>query len=337
MKKIIISLLRGPSQVMFQANAATGVLILAGILWGAISGGHTEVAVGAIVGLVTSTLTGYLLRLPHDEGEAGLWGFNGVLVGIAVMTFLRSNPLAWVVLIFTSAMTTWVRQALNNVGGVHKSNSFTFPFVLCTWLLLASSRIFEGLDGVGLSHPMLPSIHHFDISAIPPTSIWEAIEWPLRGVGQIMLIDSWVTGLLFLLGLLVSSPWAALWTFVGSAVGTYGALLMGASEVAVTSGLYGFSPALTALAIGCVFYRPSWRSAIWAVLGAVATLLVCAAFNLMLEPLGLPSLTAPFCLATWLFLLPLLKFDDDKTEGEDHSSWHKKEHSLQQKQQHSSS
>lgn len=327
---MIISLLRGPSQVMFQANAATGVLILAGILWGAIAGGHIEVAVGAIVGLVTSTLTGYILGLPREEGEEGLWGFNGVLVGIATMTFLRSTPLSWAVLIFTSAMTTWVRQGLNNVGGVHKSNSFTFPFVLCTWLVLASSRIFEGLDGVGLSHPMLPAIHHFDIAALPPSSLWEALVWPLRGVSQIMLIDSWVTGLLFLVGLLVSSPWAALWTFIGSAVGTYGALLMGGSEVAVSSGLYGFSPALTALAIGCVFYHPSWRSALWALMGAVATLIGAAALNLALEPLGLPALTAPFCLATWLFLLPLLKFDHSKAEGEDHSSWHRRRHSTNQ-------
>ncbi len=324
MKNIIYGTLRGPAQVMFQPNVTTGVLFIAGILWGARASGHVEVAAGAIVGLIISTLTGCLLRLPREEGEIGLWGFNGILVGCALMTFLGSNVLSWIALIICAAMTTWVRTGLNNITAAHKVNSFTFPFVLCTWVFLAASRLFEGLDEVALSHPMLPTAHIYDFVATAPESLWEGIKWVLCGISQIMLIDSWVTGLLFLIGLLISSPWAALWALVGSAVGTYGALLYGAAESAVESGLYGFSPALTAIALGCTFYTPSWRSALWALLGTIGTLFVQAATNLFLEPLGLPALTAPFCLTTWLFLLPLLKLDKTKEEKEDHTEWHTK-------------
>ena len=324
MKNAIYGTLRGPAQVMFQPNVTTGVLFIVGIFWGAIANGHAEVAIGAVVGLIASTLTGYILGLTHEDGEVGLWGFNGILVGCAMMTFLGSSVLSWIALIICAAMTTWVRTALNNIGAAYKVNSFTFPFVLCTWIFLAASRLFAGLDEVALSHPMLPATHFYDFVASPPTSLWEAIEWPLRGVSQIMLIDSWVTGLFFIVGLFISSPWAALWAFVGSAVGTYGALLYGASETAVASGMYGFSPALTAIALGCTFYTPSWRSAIWALIGTIGTFFVQAATNLFLEPLGLPALTAPFCLTTWLFLLPLFKFDRAKKESEDHTEWHKK-------------
>ena len=324
MKQVVNGTFRGVAQVMFQPSTIGGVLMLAGIFWGAIAGGHAEVAVGAFVGLIVSTLTGYILALPEEDGAVGLWGFNGVLVGAAMMTFLGSTPLSWAALVFCSAMTTWVREGLNKIGAAHKVNSFTFPFVLCTWFFLAASRVLVGLDDVSLSHPMLPAIHHFDIAAAPPTSVWEGLEWSLKGVGQIMLQDSWVSGLFFLAGLLVSSPWAALWAFIGSSIGTYGALLFGASEVAVSSGLYGFSPALTAIALGCVFYHPSWRSALWAVLGTIATLFIQAAVNVFLEPLGLPALTAPFCIATWLFLLPLFNLDRSKQTETNHSSWHKK-------------
>jgi urea transporter len=324
MKKEFMAILKGPAQVMFQPKTATGVIILVALFWGAIISHTPEVAFGGLAALVISTLTGYLLGLPLHEGEAGLWGFNGVLVGCAFMTFLGNTPLGWLALVLCSAMTTWVRSGLDRVGSSHKVSSFTFPFVLCTWIFLAASRVLEGLDGVGLSHPMLPAIHHLDTAASAPSSVWEGIEWVLEGVSQIMLIDSWLVGLLFIIALLVSSPWAALWAFVGSAIGTYGALLFGGSEVAVSSGLYGFSPALTAIALGVTFYKPSWRSALWAVLGAAATLFVQAATNVFLEPLGLPALTAPFCLTTWLFLLPLLRFDKHKAEEEDHSTWHRK-------------
>lgn len=322
MKKEFMGLLKGPAQVMFQANAGAGLLILIGLFWGAIANGVPEVAIGGLVGLIISTLTGYLLRLPVLDGEAGLWGFNGVLVGCAFMTFLGNTPLGWLALAIAAAMSTWVRTGLNRIGAAYKVNSFTFPFVLCTWIFLASARLLAGLDEVGLSHPMLPAIHHIGDVASSPSNLWEWLEWPLRGVGQIMLTDSWITGLFFLAGLALSNPWAALWTFIGSAIGTYGALLYGGSQVAVSSGLYGFSPALTALALGCVFYRPSARSALWAIMGAIATLFTQAATNLFLEPLGLPALTAPFCLTTWLFLLPMLKFDKHKTEDEDHTVWH---------------
>ena len=321
-----LSILRGPAQVIFQANALTGALILLGICVGAIASGKWEIAVGAPLGLLVSHLTGLFLRLPKDEGVAGLWGFNGVLVGCAIPTFVAPSPLMWIVVVLCSAMTTWVRVGLNLVGAAHKVNSLTFPFVLCTWLFLASSRLLDGMDGVGLSHPMLPAIHHFDSSALLPSTLLEAIEWPLRGVAQIMLSDSAVVGLTILIALAINSPRASLWTLVGSVIGTYGAIWAGGSQVAVESGLYGYSPALTAVALGAVFYPSSVGSAIWATLGAIVTLFVQAATNLLLEPLGLPALTAPFCITTWLFLLPLLSFAPNHKA--DHSSWHKEKSST---------
>ena len=38
-----------------------------------------------------------------------------------------------------------------------------------------------------------------------------------------------------------------------------------------------------------------------------------------LKHFGVATLTAPFCITTWLFLLPLLKFDE---QHPDHSQWH---------------
>lgn len=314
---------RGASQVMFQPNAATGVLFLAGILWNALAGGHTETAVGALVGLVVSTLAGCLLRLPADEGSIGLWGFNGILLGVAAMTFLGNTPLGWVALILFSALTTLVRTALNRVGSSHGINSLTFPFVLCCWIMLSASRLFAGLEDVALSHPMLPALHRSDLAATPPANVLEGARWVLRGVAQIMLCEHWVSGFMFVVGLLLSSPWAALWALVGSAVGTFGALVFGGSAVATQTGLYGYSSALTAIALGCTFYHPTWLSSLWALLGSVATLFIQAALNLFLEPWGLPALTAPFCLATWLFLLPRFRLDS-RTLETDHSNWHTK-------------
>lgn len=310
-------LLRGVGQVMFQNNAWSGLLFLTGIGWGAWQSGLGILCWGALAGLLVSTAAGWLLGLPEREGEQGLWGFNGVLVGCALPASLGNTGWMWLALLFCAALTTWVRTGLNNVAAPWRINSLTFPFVLCTWLFLLAARALGGL----------PPLHAADLALsepVTPAAGWHLADllcWWLRGIAQIFLLDSWVTGLLFLAGLLAASWRAALWGAIGSAAGLLLALLFGASGAKIAAGLYGYSPALTAIALATVFYRPGWRSALWALTGIAATFFVQAGLGVLLAPVGLTALTAPFCLATWLFLLPLLPLDDHTDP--DHSNWEK--------------
>ena len=310
-------LFKGAGQVMFQGSAWCGVLFLVAIFWGSWLSGRLLVGVGAVVGLAVSTLTGYLLSLRDDDGRAGLWGFNGVLVGCAMMTFLKSTLLTWLLLIFGSAMTVWVREGLNRIMAHWKVNSFTMPFVLTVWLLLSAARAFGGLPLDGLSTPALPTVVH---STLLHTDFLSLLLYWLRGVSQVFLVDSAVAGLLMLIGLMLSNGWAAFWAAVGSALSLAIAIIFGGSGHLISSGLYGFSAVLTAIALGSVFYRPTLRSALWTILGIVATLFVQAAIDQFLRPVGIPALTFPFCLTTWLFLLPMFKLDNHEP---DHSHWHR--------------
>ena len=72
----------------------------------------------------------------------------------------------------------------------------------------------------------------------------------------------------------------------------------------ITGGLLGFSPVLTAVALGTVFYQPSWRVVVYAAVATVFTVIAQAALNVALTPFAIPALTAPFVLVTWIFLLP---------------------------------
>jgi urea transporter len=80
--------------------------------------------------------------------------------------------------------------------------------------------------------------------------------------------------------------------------------LFGSESELITGGLLGFSPVLTAIALGTVFYQPSWRVVAYTVLATVFTVIVQSALNVALTPFAVPALTAPFVLVTWLFLLP---------------------------------
>lgn len=166
-------------------------------------------------------------------------------------------------LILCAALTTWVRTGFNNVMAPWKVNSFTFPFVFCTWFFLMAARAMHGMPTTHMADPSLPTM----FSSVEHLHGWACIQLWLKGVAQVFLINSWVTGLLYLIGLWCSDRWAALWAGTGSAVATGAALLFEASAFDIDNGLYGFSAVLTAIALATVFYRPNLKSAIWALLG----------------------------------------------------------------------
>jgi urea transporter len=172
----------------------------------------------------------------------------------------------------------------------------------------------HGLDAAHMATPLLPD--HLSTGGYLYMS--EAVFYWLKGVSQVFLIDSWVAGALFLIGLLIASRWAALWAAIGSALAIVVASALSASGSDIANGLYSFSAVLTAIALATVFYRPCWRSALWAVLGVIITVVSQAAMNVLFDPFGLATLTAPFCIATWFFLLPMFKLD---RATPDHSNW----------------
>lgn len=308
-------LLRGSGQVMFQQSAWTGLLFLAGIFWGAYVAGAPQVAWGAVLGLIASTFAGWILGAHPDDGQDGLWGFNGILVGCAFPTFLAPTPLMWVALAFCAMVTTWMRQAFNNVTAQFKINSLTFPFVFMTWTFLLSARV---LNGMPLAAPDSASLA-VHIGGQIEWTIPAFIEYWLKGISQVFLINNEITGIIFLVGLAVCSIWSAIYAAVSSAIALAVAVLFVGDPADITAGLFGFSPVLTGIALGTIFYEVNWKTALWAATGVVATVFIQAAMDALMAPWGIATLTAPFCVATWMFLLPHYKLD--RTEHPDSTDW----------------
>jgi urea transporter len=301
------TVLRGAGQVMFQDHPLTGLLFVVGIAWGAIHTGAWEVAVGAVVGVVVATITAALLDTDPTSFRQGLYGFNGILVGVAVPTFLRVDAHMWLYLVVGAAVSTVVMLAVANVFKTWGVPALTFPFVLTTWFLVLGAWAFSNIEPAALGPARLPAVPAVGADHVDVTALF-LVETLLRNIAQVFLVDDVVTGIIFVLALAVSSRWCAAFAVLGSAVALATALALGADGTAVTSGLFGFSAVLTAIALGSVFYAPSWRVLAFTVLGVVFTVIVQGALDATLAPLGIPTYTAPFVVVTWLFLLPKEKF-----------------------------
>jgi urea transporter len=306
--------LRGTGQVMLQDNPLTGALFLIAIAWGSYAAGVPQVAIAGVVAVIVATLTAQWLRVDDASLNAGLYGFNGILVGLALATFLAPGPLLWVYVILGAAVSVVVMLATTNVvkpwGG-----ALTFPFVLTTWLLLLATYGFSGLAGVAL--PAGNVVTAFQPYEASPLKLIDLVQGVLQSISQVFLKGSGVAALLLLAGLAVNSLAAAAFALAGAIVAVLTAHLFGAESELITGGLLGFSPVLTAIALGTVFYQPSLRVAAYTALGTVFTVIVQAALNVALTPFAIPALTAPFVLVTWIFLLPRQCFEQTTTVSAD--------------------
>ncbi|MCX5515290.1 urea transporter [Kaistia algarum] len=298
--------LRGVGQVMFQDNPLTGAIFLLAIGWGSWLAGMPQVWIGGLVAIIIATATAIWLRVEEAPLKAGLYGYNGVLVGLALPTFLPATPLLWLYIALGAVVSVVAMLATARAGKPFGIVALTFPFVLVTWLMLLASHGFAGVAAAPTAIIVSPIVES------DPLNLVAFLGGVFKSISQVFLKGSIVTALLLLVGLAVNSVPAALFALGGAVVAVLFAHLFGAESDLITGGLFGFSPILTAIALGTVFNKPSPRVIVYALVGTLFTVVAQAATNAALAPLAIPSLTAPFVLTSWLFLLPDQRFDQKK-------------------------
>jgi urea transporter len=299
--------LRGIGQVMFQDNPLSGLLFFIAIGWGSSAAGVPQVAIGGLVAVLAATLMAQWLRVDEAGLNAGLYGFNAYLVGLALPTFMSSSATLWVYVVLGGAVSVVVTLAISNVFKTWSVSALTAPFVLTAWLLLLATNAFSGLQGSAL--PPSGAIVPIDPSAADPLHLVDFAQGVFTSITQVFLKGHGPAALLLLVGLAVNSLPAAVFALVGALVAVITAHLLGAESQLVTAGLLGFNPVLTAIALGAVFYRPGLRVVAYALLATVLSVIVQGTMIAFLTPFGIPTLTAAFVLVTWFFLLPRQQFE----------------------------
>ena len=293
--------LRSIGQVMFQDNPLSGLFFFVAIGWGSYAVNAPQVAIGGLLALVVATMTALWMRVDTAAFNAGLYGFNAYLVGIALTTFLALSPLLWTYVVLGGAVSVIATLAMTNLMKTWGIAALTAPFILITWLLLLSSNAFLAIPTDAL--PLSSLIEPIAPDAANPLRFTDFLEGVVISVSQVFVKGNGIAALLILIGLAIGSIAAAGYALVAALISVIVAHLLGAESQIITAGLVGFNPILTAIAVGTVFNRPGLRSALLTLLATVLTVLIQGAMVAALTPFAIPTLTASFVLVTWLFLL----------------------------------
>ncbi|GAB1444438.1 urea transporter [Flammeovirgaceae bacterium] len=266
--KFVQTILRGIGQVMFQNNIYSGILFLIGISYNS-----WLLGLAALFGTIISTGSALILRYPKDDIQNGLYGFNGALTGIAVLFFFEVNFIIVLALIAGAVLSTVMMNLLKKV-----IPPLTAPFVMLTWFVIYSLQFV-------FNFPLLPSSE-------PTGNTIDILTASGNSFGQVMFQENRITGLFFLLGILVNNRLMAIYAVYAAVLGALVGWLFSAPFSTINAGLMGYNAILCAIAL------TGKRRAdfLWITLAiGLSTLL-----NIGLSMTGIIALTAPFVVVTWI-------------------------------------
>ncbi|MGE8144698.1 urea transporter [Pseudomonas frederiksbergensis] len=261
------ALLNGFSQIFLQRHPLCGLLCLLAILFTA-----PALLGGALLGGVAGLLTAQRRNYAKADRQAGLFSYNGVLLGLLLsLSFPWSALLPLLIIACGGLSAMLTEQWLKRCRDHHCLPAYTAPFVGLSWMLLAFAAP---------QHPA-PLVEMNTVNVIAAS---------LKGLGQVMFLGHPLAGALIAVGLLIADRRAFCWALLGSLSGLGFALLHHETSSALL-GLSSYNPVLAALAF-CQFRRQPWLP----LLGIVLAVLLTPGF----AAVGLTTLTAPFILACWL-------------------------------------
>ncbi|MES2064387.1 MAG: urea transporter [Bacteroidota bacterium] len=269
---IITPFIRGIGQIMLQHNYLTGLFFLAGICCGSLMMG-----LAVTISVTAGTFAAIVLKYNKDEINSGLYGFSAALVGVALSCFFQLTAIVWVAIVIGSVLATIIQHLFI----AKKIPAFTFPFILVTWLFLIIVHYYPAL--------IRPQPAATNVSPNTYVALFS------HGFGQVIFQDNIWAGILFIIGVFINRPIAAIYALVSILLSSVIAYYLKEPINDIYMGLLSYNAVLCAIA----FAGNKAADFLMALISVALSVLI----TIQMRHLHLPALTFPFVLATWLAMV----------------------------------
>ncbi|MBS4196944.1 urea transporter [Lederbergia citri] len=291
--QFLIASMKGISQVILIENVLTGIIILI-----AISCASIVLGIITLLSSILGTFVGKLGRADEAKVKQGLFGYNSVLTGIALMLYM-SGPYHWIIALFGAAVAAILTATMMHFMKNKELPVLTAPFVVLTWFMLLVTYRLKTFD---LSKALVPqNLSSWELNTAGEIN-W--VEGAVGGIEQIFFLDNPFSGILLFIAVFLAGWKFGLFTIIGNTVALLVSFWLGGEHSLIYSGLYGYNAILASLAVGAFYtnHKPFGELLFSGILAAVLTVLLTASVSTWLLPYGLPALTMPFVLSTWIIL-----------------------------------
>ena len=288
----ITTSLKGISQVILIENAITGLLILI-----AITIESYYLGIIALLSSIIGTLIGKFGGVAEQTINQGLLGYNSVLTGMALASFL-SGPYMWIIALVGSAVAAIFTATMLHFMQKTEIPILTFPFIILTWFILLASYKLKVIRLNPTLEPQNLAYWQLDISG--EINVLQDI---FNGIGQVFFLDNTISGIILSLAVFLGGKKLGFYAVIGNIVSILIAYFLGGEHTLIARGLYGYNAILTIIAVSAVFNHEHNRFALLSgIIAACLTVPITAGLSTFLLPYGLPALTMPFVLCSWLIL-----------------------------------
>jgi urea transporter/murein DD-endopeptidase MepM/ murein hydrolase activator NlpD len=276
---VLDSFLLSYSQLLFSRDRWVGLLILA-----ATSLRFDLFFFGVIAVFLTNGFA-LSLHLSKSAIKKGMFGYNGLLIGLAFPSLFKINVPLIVIFVMAVFATTLINAALHAALGYYFNLPvLTLPFLIVMYLVLAA---FPSIQGMAWNMK-------WTASPAFAFSIPELVEAYFKSLGAIFFTANMVSGAIIFIALLVFSRIATVLSFVGYAIGV--SLIRWVFNFPPEH-LYlsiGFNFILTAIAMGGIWFVPHTTSFLFAGGAVVLCAVILVGTSNLFYFFGLPVLILPF-------------------------------------------
>ncbi len=280
--------LRGYSLVLFSQMRLAGLVIFGATLF------NLKVAFTGFIGTIGSNLLAYVMGVNKDRIRKGLYGFNGLLVGLSISLYHELSVSLVLMLLAAIVLLLFTTIALENVMSHFFSLPvLSIPFVVVSIVIYLS---FYNYDGFKVQKT---TVFVYD-SYFP--QLPDMVVFYFKSLGAIFFQTSPWAGLAIALTMLIFSRIAFFLSILGFAVGVAFHMALEGNQTDLSAGIVGFNYILTCIAVGGIFLVPSGSSFILAALAAIVSALIASFTKIFLVNFNIPVLALPFTTVTLLFL-----------------------------------
>lgn len=284
------ALLLSYSKIFFSESRLLGVFILLSTL---VIPSH---GIFGVLGALFANAFASVIGMDKRFIQKGVYGFNGVLAGLALGFFYNINAQLVFILLVLSIVLTFLTIFLNATLNYYLGlPAMSMPFNIITWLVLLASI------GFGYLHP---SYERWTALNISLTFLPYWLNVFFSSLGAVLFQINTLSGLIIAAGILLYSRIAFLLIVSGFMTAVWMHNFLGVDSSLIEMKYLGFNYMLSALAIGGVFTVPSPGSFFLALVASALSVLLLVGAHTLFPPF-LSPLALPFNLAVLLILYGL--------------------------------
>ena len=309
----INSILNSYSQIFFSLNSVLALIILLVTFIDPLLG------TCGLLCIILSNIFAYILGLSKQAIREGIYGFNALLLGLALGFEYKFNLAFTLVLVSAVLILLFNTVWLSTVLAEYNLPFLGLPFLLTYWLVYLASGTFSFID---LQEQYIYTTNYEAKASLTPIYVWahslDGLQLPViiksyfKTLSSTFFQNSLLAGIIIAGGMLYFSRIAFTLSVLGfcSAFATFN--LLGIDTVLLTDYLIGSNFIFMAIALGCFYVVPNKWSYLSVIILTPILCIMLIAFGKLLAVFQLKSFTVSFSLLTILFLFFL-----------QHRWWHK--------------